>query len=544
MNKKRMLDTLLKLCQTPSISETKAEAVMAQEIYYMLNDMEYFKENGQHLFKIPLENDLNNRCFVAALMKGTISSNKTVILLSHFDVVSVEDFGAFSHYAFDPLEYTKLLKQQKKILPQAALEDLESNDYLFGRGIMDMKFGIALDIEILHYIWGNLKDFPGNVLFLSVPDEEANSAGMLEAVEFLHKLKQQEKLDYACCIVSEPYFPRYAGDQSRYIYAGTVGKLLPTFYCIGKETHAGDPFSGLNPNLLTAKLIEKLEQNPSFCEVDMGCTTPTPVCLKASDTKDEYSVQIPTTAFAYFNMTTLKKTPKEVSLELKTIAKEVFEEVIEDIKEKSAAWQALTGDLIKLPDIKPLVLTYSELLELCINEHGSKVKQHIEDFIKSSKVTDVRELSIAATVELCRFSPYKQPMIVLFYAPPYYPACNGLQQYKIVERVCKDVIKRAEAEFDEKLLLQPYFLGLSDMSYLGLPGDIDAAALASDFPLWGNKYSIPLSLITQLNIPFVNIGPAGKDAHKYTERLCISYSFDKAAKLVLDTLYNIILDKI
>jgi len=544
MNKERMMNTLLKLCQTPSISETKDEAVMSQEIFDMLNEIEYFKDNSHYLYKIPIENDLNNRCFVAALMRGNPSSNRTVILLSHHDVVSVGDFGSLKQYAFDPVKYTELLKKQKHILSQDALADLDSNDYLFGRGTMDMKYGIALDIEILHHVWGNLEHFPGNVLFLSVPDEEANSAGMLAAVEFLHQLKQQEKLEYACCIVSEPYFPRYTGDQAKYIYAGTVGKLLPAFYCIGKETHAGDPFSGLNPNLLTAKIIAKLEQNPVLSEMDMGCTSPAPVCLKASDTKNEYSVQIPTSAYAYFNIITLNKTPKEVSIQLKVIAAEAFEEVISDIKEKAASWYTLTGDMIDLPEVSPLVLTYSELLELCVKEHGDKVKQHMDDYIKNSKTADVRELSIEIVIELCKFSPYKQPMIVMFYAPPYYPSCNGLKHYKIVEKICDDVIKRAKAEFNEELLLQPYFLGLSDMSYLGLPGDIDTSTLASNFPLWGNKYSIPLNLMSQLNIPFVNIGPSGKDAHKYTERLCISYSFDKAAKLILDTLYNIILDKI
>jgi arginine utilization protein RocB len=33
----------------------------------------------------------------------------------------------------------------------------------------------------------NLKNFPGNLLFLSVPDEEANSAEMLQAAVFLVK---------------------------------------------------------------------------------------------------------------------------------------------------------------------------------------------------------------------------------------------------------------------------------------------------------------------------------------------------------------------
>lgn len=544
MDKLRIKNLLLDLCNVASISETNGEHLMAQKLFDVLSKIDYFRLNSSNLYKVPMVKDSLNRSFVAALMKGIPNSSKTVILLSHFDIVSVEDFGSLKQYAFDPEVYTDLLIKQNIDLPKEAQEDLNSGDYLFGRGIMDMKFGIALDIEILHHISNNLQNFPGNILFLSVPDEEANSAGMLEAIEFLNKLKKEHSLEYSCCIVSEPHFPKYVGDHTNYIYAGTVGKLLPVFYCVGKETHAGEPFSGLNPNLLTARLIEKIEQNPELCESDRGCTTPAPVCLKSSDTKVEYSVQIPTSAFAYFNLITLKKTPAEFLKILKELAEEAFQEVLDEINIKAAKWLKLTGDSIELPSIRPRVLTFSELYHRCVEVHGNKIKHILEDLVKSSGTSDLRELSIQLVQELSRYSPDKTPMIVLFYAPPYYPSCSGLDSYPITHRICQDVINRAEKEFGARLQLQPYFTGLSDMSYLGLQGEIDINALSKDFPLWGTKYSLPLEAMSQLNIPFVNIGPLGKDAHKYTERICISYSFDMAAKLVLDTVTNIILDKI
>jgi arginine utilization protein RocB len=543
MDKLRMKNLLLELCNVASISETDGELLMAQKLYDVLSEIDYFKHNNEYLYKVPLAKDSHGRSFVAALLKGSPNSSKTVILLSHFDVVSVEDFGTLKKYAFSPLEYTQMLETNNFNLTIEAEEDLKSGDYLFGRGIMDMKFGIALDIEILQQLSGNLKNFPGNLLFLSVPDEESNSAGMLEAVEFLNKLKQEHSLDYTCCIVSEPHFPKYVGDNTNYIYGGTVGKLLPVFYCVGKETHAGEPFSGLNPNLLTARLIDKIEQNPELCESDAGCTTPAPVCLKSSDTKEEYSVQIPTSAYAYFNVLTLKKTPLELTQQLKKLAEEAFQEVLKEVEIKADKWRRLTGDNIQLPLISPKVYTYSELYEQCIQLHGNILQQRLAEIVKNSTCTDMRQLSIKLVMELCRYSPNKTPMIVLSYAPPYYPSCSGLDSYPIIHKICKDIINRAEQQFGEKLVLQPYFTGLSDMSYLGLH-DIDTIALSKDFPLWGNKYSLPLDIMSMLNIPFVNVGPLGKDAHKYTERLCVSYSFDMTAKLVMDTVTNIILDKI
>jgi arginine utilization protein RocB len=543
MDKLHIKNILLELCKIPSISETKGELLMAEKLYEILSEIEYYKQNSEFLYKVPLLKDVGERSFIAALLKGNPASRKTVILLSHFDVVSVEDFGSLKDYAFSPVEYTQVLKAEDVNLPKEADEDLQSGDYLFGRGIMDMKFGIALDIEILHQLSKNIKNFPGNVLFLSVPDEEANSAGMLEAVGFLNQLKQEHALDYSCCIVSEPHFPKYVGDKTNYIYAGTVGKLLPVFYCTGKETHAGEPFSGLNPNLLTARLIEKIEQNPDLCESDAGCTTPAPVCLKCADTKVEYSVQIPTSAYAYFNLITLKKTPLEIMDKMKALAVEAFKEVLEEVEIKADKWRRLTGDQLQIPAILPRVYTYSELYQLCTKLHGSKLEQRLEEVIINSTNTDLRQLSIEIVQELCRHSPDRVPMIVLFFAPPYYPSCSGLDCYPITQGICEDVINRAKTQYNEPLQLQPYFTGLSDMSYLGLPNSINTEAISKDFPLWGNKYSLPLNMMSQLNIPFINIGPLGKDAHKYTERLCISYSFDMVSKLVMDTVKNIILDK-
>lgn len=48
----------------------------------------------------------------------------------------------------------------------------------------------GMDIEKLQQKKGN---FPGNILFMSVPDEEANSMGMTDAVKFLNRLQKEER---------------------------------------------------------------------------------------------------------------------------------------------------------------------------------------------------------------------------------------------------------------------------------------------------------------------------------------------------------------
>ena len=86
-------------------------------------------------------------------------SNKTVILMGHMDVVDILDYGEQMDKAFKPLELTENLKG--KDLSSAAKKDLESGDYLFGRGVSDMKAGQALQIALLQHFSEKENDFPG-----------------------------------------------------------------------------------------------------------------------------------------------------------------------------------------------------------------------------------------------------------------------------------------------------------------------------------------------------------------------------------------------
>jgi len=539
MDINRMKKLLIELCNIPSISETAGEIDMAEKLYEVIMRMDYFRCNPSNSGIIPMENDPLGRSYVYAFMEGKPKSKKTVILLSHFDVVDIGDYGAYKDFAFKITEYTDLLKKGTCVsLSKEAEEDLNSGDYIFGRGTMDMKFGIALDVEILNQIENKLDNFPGNILLLSVPDEENNSAGMLSAVELLNSLKEEKELEYVCCIVSEPHFPKYPGDNSKYIYTGTVGKLLPVFYCVGKETHSGDPFSGLNPNLLTAKIIEEIELNPKLSDTFGSFRVPAPVCLKQSDTKGAYSVSTPAAAYAYFNFMTVVSSPHEVLNKLKSIGEKAFIEALQSIESKASELQIQTGSKPVLPSIKPMVITFRELYEMCLETSGKEFDKHMETFIKESSVNDLRELSVNIVSEVHKFCPYKNPMIILFFAPPYYPHSGIKRGSSKINEIVERLIEKSKVEYGEQIYAEPFFPGLSDMSYLSLPDNLDIESLKANLPLWGEKYTIPLDTIANLNIPFINIGPLGKDAHKYTERLCISYSFDKAAKLVFETVLS------
>ncbi|MCD2476317.1 peptidase M20, partial [Staphylococcus aureus] len=80
--------------------------------------------------------------------------------------------------------------------------------------------------NLLHFS-ENLETLPGNVLFMANPDEESQHSGILASISELNRLKKEKQLHYLAAINTDFITPLYDGDQTRYIYTGAAGKLLP-----------------------------------------------------------------------------------------------------------------------------------------------------------------------------------------------------------------------------------------------------------------------------------------------------------------------------
>jgi len=532
------LKSLLKeLVGVPSISATKGEVDAANKVYELLSNLNYFKQNPKHLKLHPLPGDGLGRYIVTALVKSKPDTTKTVILFGHIDTVDIEDFGALKDYAFDPDVYTQKLNPDQ--LDASAREDLQSGDWLFGRGVMDMKCGVAMQMALIQKASLHPDEYNGNLLLVVVPDEESNSMGMVKGIRILNELSKQHNLEYLVAIDSEPQFPKFPGDTNNYIYTGTIGKLVPIIFCVGKETHVGDSLSGLNPNLLMSEVTRQIEINVDLSDSDDDLVTPPPTCLKQKDLKKLYSAQTPTAAVAYYNYLTLKKSPREVYRELESICYKAFENVLENFKLQHSRYARRAER--KVPNInwKPKVYSYNDVYNMAKKAYGQKFVNHMERFFnecRQHKTMDERDLVIKIISEVHSFCPDREPMIIIAFTPPYYPHVSidrEKSKHRKVEEVAKMVVEKARAEFNEKLSIEKYFTGLSDMSYFALSDAEDVLKyLKPNIPSWGINYSIPLEDIKELDLPVLNIGPYGKDAHKFTERLHVPYSLNVAPRLL------------
>ncbi len=515
LNEKDLYRLLLDLVSIPSVSYSVEENRAAEFIARTLGELDYFRRNPSHLRLLPIEGDMLGRSAVAALVKSVPATERTVVITGHFDVVDAEACGWLKHLAFSPEEYTRRVGELE--IPDEARADLANGDYLFGRGVSDMKSGIALEMCLLGEI-SRLDEFPANVLFLAVPDEENSSAGMRGAVPWLVRLREEWGVDYVACLNAEPSVGGRGVETG--LYVGTIGKIMPFFLCAGREAHVGDYYDGVSSSLLTAHLSMILEGAPETAEAHDGERFPPAACLRFRDLVRNYSVTIPERAIACYNILTVSKTPARVLDEMRDVAGCALASALEALSRHREAAGA------PVAHFTGRVLSFAELLE-CARRRTDGFDAAFDGLLLSLPTSlDERERCIEAASFLLDLSGEKGPLIVVGFLPPYYPPRLNRRETtgerSLLRAAARLRDEAAPAGIDISLV--EVFKGIMDMSYLGFQGEAsELDSLAQNMPLWGSGYLFPSDDLKRLDVPIANLGPLGKDDHKNSERIHLPY---------------------
>ncbi|PLS18101.1 hypothetical protein CVD28_10540 [Bacillus sp. M6-12] len=517
----QMLDILNDLVSIGSITLSEAEKHIPFRVEHYLKQITYFKENQSYISHHPT---MDGRSFLSALYKHN-EAEKTVIMLSHFDVVDVEEYGDLKHLAFQPIELTKAFFERLDELPDDARKDLESGDWLFGRGTMDMKCGLVQHMSLLEK--ASEEKWKINLLLLTVPDEEVNSTGMREALQKLLDIASEHQLTYTLCLNSEPMFTQTPGDENHYFYTGSIGKIMPGALCFGKESHVGEPLSGMNAAWMTSVFSQEMEWNEKLCETVNGQTTPPPTVLLQRDLKKEYSAQLPSVSVSLYNLLLMNRNPADVMRALREAASRAANKMNDFIQEKYRTYR-ISQD--KPVDIR--ILSYEELKEYACKKATAEKVEALEYSAAMNTPGDNREQCIKAVEQMANLCQELSPMIVLFFAPPYYPAVNTGDN-KVIKKLSSGLIEYTKKQYGYELLPVDYFNGISDLSYAALQAPLsDMNRYNTNLPGGQELYSIPFPAMAELTAPVLNVGPIGRDAHKKTERLYLPFAFEQLPRIL------------
>lgn len=541
-----VLQMTKELVNIPSIVNTSGEKDMATYVYNLLKSLPYFAANPKYLAISPTDSDEVERYNVMAFVKGTqCSSDKTVILMGHLDTVGIDDFAQLQDLACNPDELIKAYLAEE--LPANVEQHLNSGEWLFGRGVLDMKSGLAGQLYLLQHYAKHPETLAGNLLLVAECDEEGSSHGILSALKILKKWQETYHFQYVAAINADFVAPRYEGDENRYIYKGSVGKLLPAFFIAGMETHVGSCFEGFDPNFLAAELTREIDYNPLLIDKAYGETPAPPVSLKQMDLKPSYTVQTALAAFVYYNFLTYSWSPQDVLIKLKQHAEIAFERALNSFTERYQAYCRLSGETCRPVPWSVRVFTYEEFYQLLAEQNGDNYLRHMQEFtaklLKDSSL-DIRMYSARLVEEAWKFMKDKSPAIILFYSSIYSPRVEVTGKNSL-EKQLITALEKAVAEirpsYPHPIVTRNFFPYISDMSFVAMSDDeTGIQAFSSNIPAWGTKQYVNYQDIRELNVPVICIGPYGLDAHKKHERTEIAYSCEIVPNLINEVIQNVL----
>lgn len=128
----------------------------------------------------------------------------------------------------------------------------EKDGFLHGRGVADMKGGIAAFVTACKRFVDKYPSHRGSIALLLTSDEEGVAVdGTVKVVEAL--TKRGERIDY--CIVGEPSSEKQLGDMLKNGRRGSISGSLRVF---GKQGHVAYPHLALNPIHKAAQALSSL----------------------------------------------------------------------------------------------------------------------------------------------------------------------------------------------------------------------------------------------------------------------------------------------
>lgn len=530
---KNILNLTEKLVNIESVSNTDGVIKIGNFIHDKLKEWAYFHKNPDHLMKLPLRNDPMNRFNLAALVKGDNGCENTIVYLSHMDTVDIGEYRNLKNLATKP--YKLMEELESRDLADGVKKELNSGKWLFGRGSADMKSGIAIELELLKEFSENKKDLEGNILVIITVNEEADSLGMLNIAKPLLELASKENLNYIGGINTD-YTTDETGNSpaNRYVYRGTVGKIVPALYVVGKGSHVGDVFGGLDVNLLMSELTSRIDNNMELADKFNNMITDPPISLKQEDLKVEYNGQLPYEGFSYYNFLNFKRGPAEVL--------EIFKEEVEDSIRTTLAWingnfrvyKSYNSEKNLELSLDIACYTYQELLDTVKRKYNEeKIEEEIEKVLSRVEKEDIKDLrihSLEIIKRIWELSELEGPAALVFLVPPFYPPQNPKiedAKFEKFNKIVEETIKKHEIDDDYNMIIKDFFPFLSDASYAAFQGTHkDKKTLIANMPSWGKGWKIEIDAVEKLNLPVVDVGVYGKGAHKYLERVHIPYSME------------------
>ncbi|MDQ2068139.1 M20/M25/M40 family metallo-hydrolase [Xinfangfangia sp. CPCC 101601] len=509
----------------------QGEADFAMRLRDYLLEIPYFRENPDDITIYPAYGQPQTYNLLA-LVRGT--GKRTLGMAGHYDTVSIQNYHELAHLACDPVPLREALiadLASRSLSEQEAraLADFQGGDFVPGRGMLDMKSGLAAGIALIEH-FSTLEGREGNLLFMTTPDEERESRGMRALREDLPGYLAARGLELDAAINLDATSDQGDGALGRAVYEGTIGKLLPFAYVIGQSSHVSYPFEGISAQLIGAEILRGIEGNTNLADAGGGDVAPPPICLEARDTRNVYEVTTPERFWLSFNWLFQSGTAEDRFTQFRAEVEAALTRATEAFRKNAAAYGALIQASPGASTGAARVITLAELRATALADAAAE-KAFADCEASLAGIDNPLELSRRLTEWLANAALLKGPCVVIGFAGLHYPP-SRLDPADPRAADLLAAIEKAEAwavAAEQPHCRRPYFQGISDMSFLGQPKKKGADVVAQNTPA---ARLVDEPSAEALGFPTVNIGPWGREFHQRLERVHGPYAFGILPKVL------------
>jgi arginine utilization protein RocB len=524
----RARDHAYRFVSWPSVTGSPGEAAFSDKLVDYLRALPELADEANTIRTIASHGDPLTHS-VAALFRGT--GRKCIVLAGHFDVVTVENYGDLRDLAFDADRLAAALVADLKTSARSprdalALADLERRAFVPGRGMLDMKSGLAAGLAAAERFAADPRR-QGNILFVATPDEENRSRGMRSFRNALPALAGEWDLDIVGGLNLDATDDTGDGSAGRSVHFGTVGKYSPFAYTIGKATHAGYPFDGISAHLIGAEILRAVEKNGDLADEAFGAKAPPPVCLEARDFRAIYDVTTPETAWLSFNWLTHRRQPGELLAAFRAEVEAALGRATTIEGSRAAAHEGMRRD-----HGEPRVFTVEEAVRLAESRGGAAFRErHAQRIAALAREENPLTASQSLVRALAIESGIEGPAVIIGFASLFYPHTHVDASSRFRAIVAARSAGSA-ARHGTTISTQEFFRGISDMSFFGHRADSDAARLIAANTL--SPALVDEASPDALSFPVANIGPWGRDLHQKHERVAAHHAFEVLPDMLFD----------
>lgn len=518
------------LTRTASVTDSPGEKAFPGFLQALLGQLPYFRNNPADLGLSPIPDDPRERSNLYALVRG--KGKRCIVLTGHYDVVHTSMYGALEPWAFDPQALSarlleSLVEPPAKDSPRARIrDDLASGNFLPGRGLLDMKSGLAAGISVLASFSAS-QERKGSILFLTVADEEGSSHGMRAAAPMLKGFLAARGLEPVAVFNLDAAVDQESGDTGRAVFTGSVGKTLPFVHFIGKCSHAGAPFDGINPVMLASEFAREVESNPDTLnerQVALGEEPPPPTILYFRESRKVYDVTTPQTVFCALNVLSHTREPQDTLEAIGKICLVAMNKAISTLRERASTLSRRVSGHFSIPARQPEIIDFDQFAAM-----AERLSPGLLARARASAATRVPGDRVQQThlilEELLPFSGVEGPAAVIGFAPPYYARAElDTERDRAFLAMLKAEISEYSMETGTSVRVRPYFPGISDMSFLA-PADSAAQRAFARAQMPVTDPGTEEASRMPIGCPVVNIGPWGRDYHQIGERVHRQYAF-------------------